>query len=570
MNTEKNRKRKNVGGKKPADKLKVMLLGGAEEVGINATLIEQGNDIVVIDMGFGFPGSEMYGVDYLIPNVDYLKKNKSKIRGIVITHGHLDHIGAIPYVIEDLGFPTIYSSEFTIELIRMKLEEFDLLKKVKLVKITTNKMLNLGKLRVSFFKVNHNIPESMGVGVHTPQGVIVHTGDYKFDDTPVNEPVAEYNKICDMGEKGVLLALCDSTNSMKKGRSVSESEVTDVLDDIIKNTKGRVIAATFSSLVTRIHQLISIGIKYNRKIAISGRSMSNSVELARELGYIKAHKKHFIDPKKAKNLDDKQVLFITTGSQGEDMAALARIARCEHRDIGVKKGDTIVLSSSVIPGNAIAIQHLIDDLILQGADVVHQAILDVHAGGHAYQNDQKMMLNMLKPRFFMPIEGPQSFLRAHVKTAVSVGIKEKNTIVPRNGQIYEFNGVKFIPGAKHKGDPILVSGRSMDSVGEIVLKDRDRLANNGMIVLGINLDEAGKQVEPIQIVSRGFVYVKESRQLIQKITAKVEDVIKDKALENRKFNEEYKEDLKMKIVKRVGKFIRNETDRDPMILPVFV
>lgn len=552
------------------NKLKVMLLGGAEEVGINATLIEQGNDIVVIDLGFGFPGSEMYGVDYLIPNVDYLKKNKSKIRGVVITHGHLDHIGAIPYVIEDMGFPTIYSSEFTIELIRMKLEEFGLLKKVKLVKVTTDKILNLGKLKVSFFRVNHNIPESMGIGVYTQQGLIVHTGDYKLDDTPVNEPVTEYGKICDMGEKGVLLALCDSTNSMKKGRSVSESEVTDVLDDVIKNAKGRVIAATFSSLVTRIHQLISIGIKYNRKIAISGRSMCQSVELARELGYIKADKKHFIDPKKAKNLDDKQVLFITTGSQGEDMAALARIARGEHRDIGVKKGDTIVLSSSVIPGNAIAIQHLIDDLILQGADVVHQAILDVHAGGHGHKNDQKLMLNMLKPKFFMPIEGPQSFLREHVKTAISVGIKEKNTIIPRNGQFYEYDGSKFVKGQKVPSDPILVSGRKIGPVETAVLKDRERLANNGMIVLGIDLDEQGQLSEPIQITSRGFVYVKESWELIDKITAKVESVIKDKTLENRKFNEEYREDLKQKIVKRVGKFIRLETDRDPMILPVFV
>lgn len=550
--------------------VKVMLLGGAEEVGINGTVIESGNDIVIVDMGFGFPGTEMYGVDYLIPDITYLKNNKHKIKGLVITHGHLDHIGAIPYVIEDLGFPPIISQEFTLELLKLKLEEFGLLQKCKLKTVKTKDVVQLGGVKVSFFGVNHNVPQSMGVAVHTKDGVIAHTGDYKLDDTPVNEPVAEYGKICDLGEQGVLLAMCDSTNSMKSGRSVSESDVTEILEDIIKNARGRVIAATFASLVTRINQIITIGIKYNRKIAVSGMGLRLTIEIAKKLGYITAAEKHFIDPKAANDLDDKQVLFLTTGSQGEDMAALARIARKEHRDISIKKGDTVILSSSVIPGNALAIQKLIDELIIQGADVIHQAVMDVHAGGHAHKNDQKLMINMLKPRFFMPIEGPQAFLKEHAKTAMSVGIKEKNIIIPRNGQVYKFDGSKFVEGQRHEGEPILVSGKGIGDIGELVLKDRDRLANNGMVVLGIDLNTRGTLDEPIQIVSRGFVYVKDSKVLIDKIIQVTEEVIKDKSLENRKFDKEYTQDLKEQIVRKVGKFVRAETDRDPMILPVFV
>ncbi len=551
-------------------KLQVALLGGSEEVGINSTMVRYGDDIVLIDMGFGFPGSEMYGVDYLIPDVSYLKENKEKIRGLLITHGHLDHIGAIPYVIEALGFPTIYSSEFTIEFIKPKLEEFGLLNKTKLVVVKTTDTVQLGSIKASFFGVNHNIPESMGIGIHTPQGVIVHTGDYKFDDTPVNEPVAEYGRICDLGEKGVLLAMCDSTNSMKSGHSISEAKVTDILEDVIKNAKGRVIAATFASLVTRVHQLISIGIKYNKKIAISGFGMRQAVEIATRLGYIKFDAKHFIDPSEAKNLDDKQVLFITTGSQGEDMAALARIARKEHKDITVKKGDTIILSSSVIPGNALAIQDLIDDLIMQGADVIHQALMDVHAGGHGHQDDQKIMLNMLKPRFFMPIEGPQSFLLAHAKTAMSVGVKEKNIVIPQNGQIYEFDGKGFIKGTKIKGSPVLVSGKGIGDVGALVLKERSQLANNGFLVLGVNLDARGSLAEPIQVISRGFVFVKESTDIMAEIKKVAEESVKDKSLQNKPFDKVYQQELRDAITKRVGTFVRKETDRNPMVVPVFV
>lgn len=539
-------------------------------MGINGTVFEYDGDILIIDVGFGFPGTEMYGVDYLIPNVDYLKENKRQIKGIVITHGHLDHIGGIPYVIEKLGFPPIYSREFTLELIKPKLEEFGLLKKTKLVKIETDDVLNFNKFKVSFFGVNHNIPQSVGVGIHIPQGIIVHTGDFKFDDTPVNEPVAEYGKICDLGEKGVLLLMSDSTNSLQKGRSISESSITDLLDDIIKNAKGRIIAATFASLVTRINQLISIGIKYNKKIAISGRGMIQTVDIARRLGYIKFDKKHFVDPRKAKHFDDRQLLYITTGSQGEDMAALARIARGEHKDIIVKKGDTIILSSSVIPGNAQAIQNLVDELIMLGADVVHQAIMDVHAGGHAHQNDQKLMINMAKPRFFMPVEGPQSFLLEHAKTAMKLGIKPQDIIIPRNGQFYEYDGKKFVLGKRAQSDPVLVSGKGIGDIGTIVLKDREKLANNGMIVLGVNLDQNGRLAEPIQIISRGFVYVKESKELISRIIKISEEVIKDKLLENKKFDLEYQLDLREKLIRKLGKFVRKETERDPMILPIFV
>lgn len=544
-------------------KLKIIPLGGVEEIGINCTVIEYGDQIIVIDVGLGFPLSDQYGVDYVIPNIKYLKKNKHKIEGIIITHAHLDHIGGLPYVLEDLDFPEVYASRFSIEMINNKLKEHNLLTKTNIKEVSSDSHLISGEFELNFFRVNHSIPESMGVIVKTPMGNIVHTGDFKFDNSPVNEPVTDYAKIAAAGAEGVLALISDSTNSFKKGHSKSEGSIGEALEKIVKEAKGRVVVATFSSLVNRLYQLIKIAEKHDRKVAIVGRSMENTIKIAKKLGYIDVPDSIFINRNKIKSIKDEKLLVLSTGAQGEDMAALARMARDNHPNISIKKGDSVILSASVIPGNDMLVQMLIDDLSLKGAYVFHNKdYMDLHSGGHGHQEDQKLMINLVKPKFFMPVHGYQSFLIKHGQTAETVGIEEKNIIISKRGSVIAFTKDKWQKEPSVPANPVLVSGSGVGDIGSLVLNDRQQLANYGMVVLVINLDLATKKIkgEP-EVLTRGFVFAKENKVLISRIKDTAVQTVKNTVVQKENVNE-----LKEEISKRLRKLLYEETQREPMIL----
>ncbi|MFQ5493166.1 MAG: ribonuclease J [Candidatus Dojkabacteria bacterium] len=551
--------------KESKDKVKIIPLGGVEEIGINCTVVEYRDEMAVIDVGLGFPLSDQYGIDYVIPNFEYLKKNKKKIQGIIITHAHLDHIGGLPYILKELDYPEVFASRFSIEVIKQKLIEFKILDKTKIKEINKDSNLGSGSFEISFFGVTHSIPEAMGVVIKTPGGTIVHSGDFKFDNSPIFQPVSDYDKIARVGSEGVLALLSDSTNSAKSGHSKSEAVIYDTLRDMVENADGRIIVATFSSLVTRLQQLIQIAKEDGRKVAILGRSMENMIKISRDLGYINEGKNIFIPASRIKSVKDRELMVLATGAQGEHFAALARMGRGEHRDLNIKKGDTVVLSASIIPGNDMMVQGLIDELSDRGAEVFHHAdIMDLHASGHGYKEDQKLMINLVKPKYFIPVHGYTSFLTKHGNTAVKVGVKPENVIVSKRGDVIELDKDGWKKSKKVQATPILVSGSGVGDIGEIVLSDREQLANYGVVIIVIPVGTDGKH-GPLQVVSRGFVYVKESRELIGRIksTAKkaLEKDLKD--LGNTKL-------IREKVSARVRKLLYDETQREPMILSIIV
>lgn len=547
------------------EKLKVIPLSGVEQIGANSTIIEYNDQIVVVDAGLGFPSSQIYGVDYFIPNLEYLKKNKQKIEGIVITHGHLDHIGAIPHFLEALDFPEVYASRFALELIKVKLKEKRLLDKAKLIEVFPDSKLNAKDITIEFFRVNHSIPESMGVLVRTPAGNIVHTGDFKFDNSPVNEPVADYGKLAEIGNEGALALLSDSTNSFKPGHSTSEAKIAEMLEEVCEQAEGRIIVATFSSLVTRLYQLIQIAQKLDRKVYISGRSMETAISIAREMGYIKAPSDLFIKSNQLKRYKDERIMVLATGAQGENMAALARMGRGEHKDIKIQKGDTVILSASVIPGNDVEVQVMIDDLSKRGAIVYHKDIMDLHSSGHGFKEDQKLMINLVRPKYFIPIHGYQSFLFEHARTAEGLGIEKSNIILPENGDIIEMDSFNWTKSAKVKSSPLLVSGLGVGDIGASVLSDREQLANYGIVFIVMVVDEKSKElISSPDVISRGFVYVKHNFDLIDSISEKVMSIYSQEIKKNKDLRH-----LKHKIQTDVRKHLYKEIEREPMILVSF-
>jgi ribonuclease J len=409
------------------DVLKVIPLGGIEEVGENMTILEYGDDILVIDMGLGFPDETMPGVDYIIPNTKYLEENKKRIKGVIITHGHLDHIGAIPYILPKIGDPPIYTMKLTGELIKKRLEEFHLLGRSQIHELNKDDILTLGNFRIRFFRINHNIPDGVGLAINTPAGLMVYATDWKFDFTPVDGRPTEFDKLAKFGGEGVALLLSDSTNAEKPGYSVSERTLGETINRIMSDAPGRVIFATFSTLISRVQQVIDAAHKSNRKIVVTGRSLVNNVEICLSLNYLKLPAKNmFIKMEQAKKLPDNQVVILTTGSQGEEASALARIARGEHKTIEIKRGDTCVVSASPIPGNERAVSGILSSLARQGAKVLYQKILDIHTSGHAYQEDLKLMLSLTKPKNFMPIHGEHHMLLAHSELAKMVGVPDEH------------------------------------------------------------------------------------------------------------------------------------------------
>ncbi|PIX30208.1 ribonuclease J, partial [Candidatus Berkelbacteria bacterium CG_4_8_14_3_um_filter_42_13] len=546
-------------------------LGGLEEVGKNMSAIEYGNDILVIDMGLMFPNEDMPGIDYVIPDINYLVENKDKIRGVIITHGHLDHTGAIPYLYDKLGSPQIYSAPLTVGLIKKRLEEFGLENRVKLATITPGEdVLQLGVFKVETFRLNHNIPDNMGLAITTPEGILVYATDWKFDHTPADGRPTDFSKLAVLGGQGVLALFSDSTNAQKPGHTISEKEVEDVLFKLVENARGRVIIATFSTLISRIQQILNVARKMNRKVAFSGRSMIANVEIASSLKALIISADIMIDVGDINKFPDNRVLIVCTGSQGEERSALTRIAAGEHRQIKVKKGDTVILSSSPIPGNERSVNDVMDNLFREGARVIYQKLMDVHTSGHAYQEDLKLMIGLIKPKFFIPIHGERHKLMVHAQIAEDVGIPEENILVSDNGQIIEFvDGRGSVTNKRVPASYVMVDGLGVGDVGNIVLRDRKAMAADGIFVVIVTVNhETGQIVTSPDIISRGFIYMRENENLVHKARAEVKRLFAKHAAD-RKARGDWAL-IKTKLREDLGKFLYRETERRPMVIPVII
>ena len=550
-------------------KLKIIALGGLEEVGRNMILFECGEDIVIVDMGLQFPEEDMPGIDYIIPNISYLKGKEKNIRGIIITHGHYDHIGGIPHLLAKLGNPIIYTSPMTAGMIRKRQEEFRDAPPPRIILVNGKTRLPLGKNFIfEPFKVNHNIFDSFGVALTTPYGMIIHTGDFKFDFTPINEEPADINKIASYGSQGVLVLLSDSTNAESPGYQISEKTVGEELEKIVKNAPGRIIAGSFSSLLTRAQQLITLAEKYDRKILIQGRSMKTNIDIAHQLGYIKFKPTTMIEESDFHKYPPEKMIIICTGAQGEKNAILMRIANNEHRLIQIKPKDTIIFSSSVVPGNERTVQSLKDSLVRCGARVVHYQMMDVHAGGHAKQEDLKLMMRLTKPRFFMPIYANRFLLQAHADLAASVGIPKENIFVADNGQVIEFDKTGgHLTEQRVNTDYVMIDGLGEGDFSNVVLRDRRMMAEEGMFVVIATIEKkTGHLVGNPDIISRGFVYLKENKELIEKTRQRAKKILKDGDPRSPAFED----NIKNKIRNDIGQFLYSQTKKRPMVLPVII
>lgn len=551
--------------------LRVIPLGGLEEVGANMMAYEYENDIIIVDAGFAFPDETTPGIDYIIPETKYLEDRKDKIRAMFITHGHMDHIGAIPYLLAKLGDPPIYTMTLSAGMIKKRLEEFNLQGRVKLNALTTDDQVQVGNFQVRFFAVNHNIPDSVGLSINTPIGQVIHTGDWKFDHTPVNERPTEFHKIATFGGQGVLALMSDSTNALKPGYCSSEKELGVTIDRIFSDAKGRIIFASFSSLISRMQQVMDLAAKYNRKVIVTGRSMVNTLETALSLGYLKIQPKIIIKSEQASKFPDNQILVLTTGAQGEEASQLARMSRGEHRSIKIKSNDTIVISSSPIPGNERSIVAVLDNLTRQGATVIYNKVLDIHTSGHAQQEELKLMMQLTKPKHFVPIHGEHHMLAAHAKLAQSIGIPADRTFVLENGSVLEFNanGEARVLNEKVESGYVFVDGLGVGDVGEVVIRDRQVMAQDGMFVVISTVDRhSGKLTSPPEILSRGFVYMKNNDDLIREVKHEIRKMIEGTGA--KAGMEPSYADLRQQIRDNIGEYLFQKTQRRPMILPVII
>lgn len=550
--------------------LKVIPLGGVEEVGVNCTVFEYGDDIIVVDMGLAFPDETTPGIDYIIPDVKYLEENKKRIRGILITHAHLDHIGALPYILPKLGDPPIYTMPLSAGLIKKRLEEFNLVGRTKVNVVNKDEVLPLGAFRVQFFRLNHNIPDCVGMRISTPVGHVLYATDWKFDHTPVDERPTEFDKIAKFGGEGVLLLMSDSTNALKPGYCISERELAGTIDRLFADAHGRIIFATFSQLISRIQSVCDAAAKYNRKIIVTGRSMVNSIEIALSMGYLKIQPKIFVKSEQAKKYPDNQILVLTTGSQGEEASALARMARGEHKTVRVKKGDTVVVSASPIPGNERSVVGVLDNLTREGAHVIYNKVLDIHSSGHAQQEELKLMFSLVKPKYFVPIHGEHHMLVAHTALAKAVGIPEQNSFVLDNGSILEINstGEAKVLSEKVPAGYVFVDGLGVGDVGEVVIRDRQAMAKDGMFVIIMTLErKTGKLVNQPDIISRGFIYMKGNEDILREVKHEVRKLCEVKGKENLEPNWAY---LRQVVRDQIGEYLFQKTNRRPMVLPVVI
>ncbi len=573
------KKRKDIHGikhiKKPytskTNSVRVIPLGGLGEVGRNMMLIEYKRKILIVDVGFRMPGESTPGIDYLIPNTEYLDGRAKDVVGIVFTHGHYDHIGALPYVLKKIYRKDlkIFASPVTKGIILKRQDDFKGQPKIDIKEIKDGSKVNLDPFKVEFFSQNHNIPGNMGLFIETPVGNIVDTSDFKFDPFPVNDKPTNFEKLKNLGKRGVLLLCCDSTGAEEDGHSLSERDIKKNLEKIIIETKGRIIVSTFSSLLNRIQQVVDISEKCNRKVCIEGFSMKANLDMARNLGYIKARKDTFIESKNIKKYPDNRITIICTGAQGESNAALMKIIIKKNRFIKLKKGDTVIFSSSVIPGNERVVQDVKDEILRQGAKIYHYKMMDIHAGGHAKREELKEMIKMMNPKFFMPIHGQLSMLFANAELAQKVGIKEKNIIVTENGHIITLGKDKFFVEDKTvPSEPVMIDGLGVGDVGKIVLRDRHSLSTDGMFVIIIAINKkTGKIINSPDIISRGFVYLRESKDLLRETRRKSVQIVNQIVQNGGSVNWGY---VKSEIRNKIGQFLFSKTKRRPMVLPVII
>ena len=550
---------------------RVIPVGGNEEVGRNMTIFEYENDIVIVDMGLQWPEEDMPGIDYIIPNTEYLKGKEKNIRGVIITHGHYDHIGAIPHIIPKIGNPPIYGTPLTLGIIKNRQEDFKTVP-LNLKAVDKQTKLQLGKFKIGFIGVSHNIPDSVGVLLETPLGRIIHTGDFKLDPKASADAPAEIDKIKRLGKEGVLAFMADSTNAQSPGRQLSEGDIKHNIEEIIADAPGRLIFGTFASLLSRIQQIIWSAEKFNKKVNIQGYSMKRNVELAQQLGYLRYKKGTLITDKQLGDYDNKQIVVIATGAQGEDNAQLMRIANSEHRVIKVERNDTIVFSSSVIPGNERAVQRLKDRLYRLNAEVIHYQMMDVHAGGHAKQDDLAEAIDMVKPKYHIPVYGNHHFLKIHAKIARQVGIPEQNIFVVDNGQVIEFHRqgkavVGEITKERVPTDYVFVDGLGVGDVSNVVIRDRRMMADDGMLVVIATISgRSGRLMASPDIISRGFIYMKENKKIVEQIRTKTKQIVNDSTSDTQA-NDAY---IKNRLRDELGQLIYQKTRRRPMILPVMV
>lgn len=548
---------------KGKSKLSIIPLGGVGEIGKNMTVYGYGSDLIVVDAGLKFPEEEMLGIDAVIPDISYLMENKDKVRAIFVTHGHEDHIGGLPYVLKNLNVP-VYGTRLTLGLIENKLKEHGLLETTKLIKIDGDSRITVGAFDVSFFYANHSIPDTGGFAIDTPEGLVVHTGDFKFDHTPVDGRKADFHKLADYGARGVLALVSDSTNAERPGFTPSERTVGKTIEDIVSKAPGRVILATFASNIHRIQQVINAAEKCSRKVAVVGRSMVNNIQIAVQLGYLEVNPATMIDDNDIGKFPAENLVILCTGSQGEPMSALTRMARSAHRKVEIYPGDTVVLASSPIPGNEKYVSRTIDQLFRVGADVIYRG---VHVSGHGSQEELKLMLNLIQPKYFLPMHGEFRMQRQHADLAVATGVDPDNIFILDNGDVVEFENGAGRLGAKVTAGMVMIDGLGVGDVGNIVLRDRKLLSQDGILVVVVTLSKTtGAVLSGPDIISRGFVYVRESEALLEEANKLVESTLARMVSDN--INEW--SSLKTGVRDALGRFLYEQTRRRPMILPIIM
>ena len=543
--------------------LSVIPLGGVEEIGLNMTVFEYNSDIIVIDAGLMFPEEDMLGVDFVIPDFSYLLDNREKLKGIILTHGHEDHTAALPFILKEINAP-VYGTPLTLGLVREKLREHNL-EHVELIPVKPRGVINLGAFSVEFIRVTHSIVDGVGLGIRTPVGLIVHTGDFKLDPTPVDGQLMDFLKFSEYGEKGTLLLLSDSTNAEKGGYTFSEKEVRRAFEDIFSNAPGRIIIATFASNIHRIQQAIDVSIKYGKKIILCGKSIVSNAQIALDLGYLRMPQNTWLRLEDLNKLKDNEVVIITTGSQGEPMSVLSRIAIDEHKHIKVREGDTVILSAKMIPGNERSIGKIINHLFRRGANVIYEKVSEVHVSGHASKEELKLMLNLVRPKYFMPVHGEYRHLVYHSMLARKLDIPKENIFILKNGDILEISDKEARRNGRVNSGRIFIDGKGMGDVEEMVLRDRLRLAHDGIVLILLGIEKlTGNIVSGPDIISRGFVLEDASQEVITNVKKLLTDTIKE-------LDKELISDtslLKAKMRSTLKKYLRNTMERRPMILPI--
>ena len=547
-------------------KIKIIPLGGLGEIGKNMTAFEYEDEIIVIDCGLAFPDEDLYGIDMVIPDITYLIKNKNKVKALLITHGHEDHIGAIPYILKQINIP-IYGTKLTLGLIETKLEDHNMLNDCTLNEIKPGEFVQCEHFKIEYIRNNHSIADSCSIALHTPIGIIVHTGDFKIDFTPIDNKVIDLQRLAQLGKQGVLLLMADSTNALHKGYTMSEKTVGETLENLFGKASGRIIVSTFASNIHRLQQISDCALKYNRKIAFSGRSMEKISEVARRLGYLHIPEDMIISLEDINKYPNDRITIVTTGSQGESMAALTRIASSTHRYVSIEKGDMVIISASPIPGNEKAVSNVINDLTEKGADVIYKSIEEIHVSGHACEQELRLIQALLKPKFFIPVHGEYKHLMTHGRIAESMGVDKENIFMLEVGDIFELTQKSGKIIGKVPSGRVLIDGMGIGDVGNMVLRDRKNLAEHGMITVVVAIDRHGKSIVcGPDIISRGFVYVRDSEKLMKDI----KDIVRESVYNCLENNIRQWAEIKNSIRREVDTFIYKTMKKKPMILPVIV